>query len=180
MFRLLMIITLTMSVMFSQGRQNQQRQNAKELIQKTIQFLEVNMPDKAKSLNELKAKNPKRYRRVLTNLAKRYRIIEKLKSSNSDSYQFAIENYKNEITIQELKEDYKESDSEEEKSKIKENIKRLLIKSFDAKMKITENELERMEEKLKESKLKLENQMKNKDKAIELRLEQMLNEDIQW
>lgn len=160
--------------------QNQIMKQARQQANNTLEFIRIEIPEAYDKLEKLKTTHIKMYRRIVVRLSKRYRVIEKLRDTDSDSYEAAINNFKLEIKIQLLKNEYNKSSDSKEQEKLKAEIEILLRQSFDAKMEITANEIKRLESKLIEGKKKLEKRLKNKDKAIKLRLEQMLNEDIQW
>ena len=163
----------------SQGNGQRMRNRVIQAAEQTLEFIKIELPENHRKLLQLRQENRRKFRRVMTGLTRRYAVVQKLREKNSESYEFAVINFKLEIQIWDIKETYKNA-SESEKSELTIKMRSLLEQAFEMKTKIAGIEITKLEEKLKESKRKLDKQLENKDKAIELRLDQLLNEDIQW
>ena len=124
-------------------------------------MIEIENPEKAKALNELKDSKPEEFRKAL-----KFATDEIFEKQKKDREEF-----------RKLLDQYKENPSDELKARIRSK----LAADFDRKMKVEEKMLSRMEEELNKTKEKIEKQKSMKDRLIDLKLGTVVFEqELRW
>ena len=139
-------------------------------------------PDAIESLQPEKLKNPARYEEKLAKLWDDVRRLEKFKQDDPTRYHKLKKQLQLERDCRTLAQEYRKSKDGLRKSRVKADLKNYLTELFNLRETERAEKVTELEQELTRLKEMLAFRKKNKDKIIEKRLREMLDEDgmLQW
>jgi|GEM_PF-3125025 len=154
----------------------------KEQEEKTLNYMKEMYPDRFERFIKIKELRPLIYRRGLSRAYREMRFIEELKNKDQVRYQRVLQEKKLTTKSRILAKKYKETDDEDQKNRIREELKGILSELFNIRQQVREDEIERLEKKLAELKEINRKRLANKDAIVEKKLAEMLgeNKDMEW
>lgn len=131
-------------------------------------FMESLSDEEKEELRELRQKNPKEFRKKMKQTIHKMR---KSKHSNSEA----------DKGLKKLVKKYQTAKNDDQKEKIKSKIREITVQQFEAKMTANQQELERIEQRVKELRDKYELRKKKMDEIIENRVNSLTkNSELEW
>ncbi len=156
------------------NRQNIQRLSS-EQEEAVLEHVKATYPEERyQKLLDLKDTRPAIYNRLLQKAYQEIEYLERLKERDPEMYEAMKEKRELEIQTKQLVDQYKNTENEAEKEKLKNQISELLNKIFDIRQKNREKEIERLEKRLAEAKENNEKRLQNKEEIIAERLKDLL------
>ncbi|MCB0280167.1 MAG: hypothetical protein KDD94_11715 [Calditrichaeota bacterium] len=168
---ILMTLVLIGAVAFAQNRTKDQTE--------MMDFAKEHMPKRYKRMqndNQLR-------RRLLPEMRKRFQQLKRLQKSNADDYQLALSVVKTENEIDGLIENYQSAQTDTEKKQLESEIRKKLETVFQTRETLYKNEINRLEDALKQATDRLKLRTQNKEELIEKRLNSLLrnlDDDQLW
>jgi hypothetical protein len=188
---LLIVLILSANILFAQNgkfRKNLEQQfqgneifnSLKERENEILMFLKDNLPKKYDKIIKLRDDKPKAYRMMMIKLNQRYSAFMIMRENNSDGYKLELERLKLEDDVEDAVTQIKKSESKSDKEEYKKQLRKLVEKEFDIKTQIVKNEIIFFERRLNESKEKIQGRDEKRDKIIDLRIDQLLDGNLEW
>lgn len=147
-----------------------------------LKYLKEVRPEQYEELERLKERRPEQYRRLISRAFREIRYMEELKEKDPDRFKVLSQEKQLERETQKLARQYRNSNDDEEKEQLLEELTKLLEKSFDLRQMNREFEIERLEKRLAEAKTANTKRLENKEEIVRLRLSQMLGKrkEFEW
>jgi hypothetical protein len=130
-----------------------------------------------KELMELRKKYPRIYKKVILGEIRKQRILADMRDTNPEIYKKLLKTSELEKKLNDLIRHYGETDGNERKAEIKNEVKNLLYELFDLREEKYNVELKELEDQIKVLKTKMARRKDNKDRIVNKRLENMLSSD---
>ncbi len=148
----------------------------------TMGYLQENYQDRIDELMALKKKSKLLYMRKMSQAYREMRFMKDLKDQDEERYKRVAEEKKLEKQVRMLVEDYWQTGDPMKKDELRKSIWKLLSKIFDYRQMNRQEEIEKLENKLKELKEVNEQRLANKDQIVETKLNDMLggNPEMEW
>jgi hypothetical protein len=148
----------------------------------TMGYLRENYQDRIDELMALKKKSKLLYMKKMTQAYREMRFMKDLKDQDEERYKRVAEEKKLEKQVRMLVEDYWQTGDTMKKEELRKSIWKLLSKIFDYRQMNRQEEIEKLENKLKELKEVNEQRLANKDQIVETKLNDMLggNPEMEW
>lgn len=144
-----------------------------------IKFLEHFDPERLTHLGHLKQADPETFSRVMKESRNEMMKIKELKERDPQRLEQIMRERQMEKETKELSLQYRKSQNNDEKEKIKKEIKTRTEKLFDSREAQRENEIKRMEQELNKLKEKMKNRKANRNKIIEHHQKEILGEEVE-
>lgn len=169
--------------------QQQQRRQEREVLylnpeqeEETLEYLKEFHPGRGGDLLLLKASRPERYWAFLSRAFREMRYLEDLKEKDPERYERVFQEKKLEREAWNLSRQYRQTEDDKEKARLKEELKSLLDQVFDFRQMNRQEEIEKLEKRLAELKENNQKRLANKDEIIQRRLKQMLGDEkgMEW
>ncbi|MFO7890626.1 MAG: hypothetical protein R6V04_09835 [bacterium] len=151
--------------------------------EQALEHIKATYPEeKYQKLLNIKSTRPAVYNRLLQKAYREMQYLDKLKERDPKQYEAMKEMKELEIQTKKLVDQYKNTGSESEKEKLKNQISELLNKIFDIRQQNRQKEIERLEKRLAEAKENNKKRLQNKDEIIAERLEDLLGKQdwMRW
>lgn len=147
-----------------------------------LEFIQMIAPFRMDNLKKLKQFDPGEYQRRLMEAYHNKLQLDLLKQNDPQQYQSRIDEIKMDQQSNQMGEDYRKATSQEEKDRIRGNLKTLLNQLFDVREKNKEAEIKHLEDQLTRLKTTMADRRKNKDQIVQNRLEELLDEgkSLRW
>lgn len=145
-----------------------------------IEYIREVYPDRVENLLAIKERRPLLYRRFLSRGYREMRHLEELKEKDPERYDQRMEEKRLDEDARNLARQYRESDDESEKARLKDELKVLLDRIFDYRQRNRQFEIEKLERRLAELKETNQQRLDNKDEIVRRRLDQMLGRQREW
>lgn len=146
-----------------------------------MEYCKNNYPDRLAEMENIKRTDPERYNRQLSRAFREMRFAEQLKTEDPKRYEQLKEEKRLENKSRILAKKYHETLDETEKTRIEIELKNVLEEAFKYRQMNRNAEIAQLEEKLKELREQNKERMENRDKIIELRLQELLGEQtLSW
>jgi hypothetical protein len=148
----------------------------------TMGYLQENYQDRLDELMALKKSSKLLYMRKMTQAYREMRFMNDLKNQDEERYERVADEKKLEKQVRMLVEDYWQTGDPLKKEELRKEIWKLLSKIFDYRQMSRQEEIEKLENKLKELKDVNEQRLANKDQIVETKLNDMLggNPEMEW
>jgi hypothetical protein len=150
--------------------------------EEVIAYLRKARPDRVDHLLDLKGKRPGLYRSFLSRAYREMRYLNRLKEDDPERYEQVAQEKKFEEEARLLAKKYRDSEDENEKVRLREDLKTLLDKLFDYRQMNRQFEIEKLEKRLEDLKDVNERRLANKEEIVERRLDEMLGtkRELEW
>jgi hypothetical protein len=145
-----------------------------------IAYIREVYPDRLENLLAIKERRPLLYRRFLSRGYREMRHLEEMKEKDPERYDQRMEEKRLDEDARNLARQYRESDDESEKARLKDELKVLLDRIFDYRQRNRQFEIEKLERRLAELKETNQQRLDNKDEIVQRRLDQMLGRQREW
>jgi len=142
-----------------------------------IEFYKQIESDIEKNLEQLRVRNPQKYERKLQNLYREYVFLNRKKEEDPELYRKAIELRKLSATVRVMANNYKKSDSDSERGKIRTKLRDTLSMVFDLKEKERVAEMDRIKKRLVRLQAEMVERQNNKDQIVENRLNKLIGKE---
>jgi hypothetical protein len=145
-------------------------------------YLRENYQDRLGELMELKKNSKLLYMKKMTQAYREMRFLKDLKDQDECRYKRVADEKKLEKQVRMLVEDYWQTGDTLKKDELRRAIWKLLSKIFDYRQMNRQEEIEKLESKLKELKDANEQRLANKDEIVETKLTDMLGgkPEMEW
>jgi len=153
-----------------------QRGPDREVAEIPAMFQETS-PHKTKKLHMMAKHRPEQYRHMVRRVHRWMREMEELKLSNWDEFDRRWEMMKMEDQVEALADQLRETKSNKERNKIKQQLAKKLGQLFDRKEAAQRTRIEHMEKELKELNTRLNRRHRMRSKIIERRLNELSGGD---
>ncbi|MDQ7824211.1 MAG: hypothetical protein RDV48_15520 [Candidatus Eremiobacteraeota bacterium] len=153
-----------------------------EDLERAEKFVKENDEVKYKDLQQMKAKDEMIYKRIMADIFRDMLFMEKLKKDKPELYKTLIEERRQESQCHEIIKKFKEEKDGAKQKALREELRKTLGTLFELRQKAKDERVKDIEKSLAELKKKSEERKKNKDKIVNLRLEEMLGraQDLEW
>ncbi|MEW6555919.1 MAG: hypothetical protein AB1349_01020 [Elusimicrobiota bacterium] len=150
--------------------------------QQILEATKMEDPQLYSDLIKLQKKQPRVYRRLVSDELKKRKFLDELKKTKPEIYEKIVRINSLEKKTRDLVQLYKAADSNERKAELKLDLKNVLTELFELKQDRYRIELQSLENQIKEINTKLEKRTQNKEKIINRRLEELLisEEELDW
>ena len=150
--------------------------------EEVIAYLRDTRPDRVDNLLDLKGRRPGLYRSFLSRAYREMRYLNRLKEDDPERYEQVAQEKKFEEEARLLAKKYRESEDENERVRLREDLKVLLDKLFDYRQMNRQFEIEKLEKRLEELKDVNERRLANKEEIVGRRLDEMLGtkRELEW
>lgn len=151
--------------------------------EQALEHIKATYPEERyQKLLDLKDTRPAVYNRLLQKAYRAMHYMEQLKERDPEQYAAMNEMKELEIQTKELVDQYKNTKSESEQEKLKNQITELLNRIFDIRQQNRQKEIERLEERLAEAKENNKKRLQNKKEIVTDRLDDLLGEEkwMRW
>lgn len=150
--------------------------------EETLEYLKEFHPDQAGDLLLLKARRPERYWTVLSRAFREMRYLEGLKEKDPERYERVSREKKLEREAWNLSRKYRQTEDDNEKVRLREELKSLLDQVFDYRQMNRQEEIEKLEKRLAELKENNQRRLANKNEIVQRRLKQLLGDEkgMEW
>ena len=147
-----------------------------------LKTLKTEEPELYNELTRIKQDIPERYEMMLRQIAQRQRDLENLKQRDPEAYQDALEIQKLEVKERSLTRQYREAQSNEERTKIEQELMLILSELFDLSLTRRQQEVKRLEEEIKRVKQEIQKRKDNKDAIIQKHFDEITGKDdgMRW
>ena len=146
-----------------------------------MEYFKNNYPDRLAEMENIKSRDPEQYNRQLSRAFREMRFAEQLKSEDPERYEQLKEEKRLENKSRVLARKYRETYDQAEKERIETELKGILEDAFKYRQMNRNAEIAQLEEKLRELREQNKERMENRDKIIELRLQELLDEKtLSW
>lgn len=152
------------------GKRRSENKITPELEERINNALKDHFPEFHYKSEKLKHNHPKVYRKLLRKLRKHIRRSKEPREEKKDLISMIFE--ESEVDILILR--YKKSDNDNEKNKLKVQIREKLSEGFDKREKIQKKVIERIEKNIAKKKKNHTDRIKNKEKLINEHLDKLL------
>ena len=133
------------------------------------------------NLETLKAKNPDAYRRRIGQSSRKIRHLKHMKEKDPERFKSQVEMLRQEGKCAKLTKEYRDAQTDEEKAKIRAELKQILDQLFDKKQGENEARVKQLEDQISKLKARNEERVKSKAEIVEKRLEQLTPEkNLEW
>lgn len=146
------------------------------------EFLQKENPEQLEQLDKLKDERPVMYEKVLFHAFQRLEHLKRLEKKDPEAYKQKMEMFRLDTQVRALVKEYRDSDNESRKAKIKKELVPLLGKLFDLRQEDRKLELKHLKERVSELEGKLSSRAGNKEKIVENHLNKLLGkaDDLDW
>lgn len=151
---------------------------AQERIEEMLQDIEGEYPLLHGALIEVQQVNEEMYRHLLEEFSHHWNEFKRLQQENAELAEIEVRSRTIEIRIRLLEEQYHRKRTTEDKDTIKADIKTQLDELFELKVAKRKMEIARLEQELQQLTSELDQIVKNKEKHIQRRLDQMTQGDV--
>ncbi len=170
---------------YAQKPRFKQQLNQNELTQEreeeVLQYVSQAYPHKYENLIQLRSRRPVLYRQALLRAYKEMQFAERLREENPEQYENLKLERELESQSQTLAEQYKTAETEAEKKAIEEKLRSVLIQTFEVRQANRQFEIDKLESRLQELKEKNEERQQNKNRIIQLRIDELLGlGELKW
>jgi len=147
-----------------------------------MEFLYKTDKRRAEMLGKIKDSDPKDYRRQLSLAFREMRELKRLQEDDPERYERVIKEKELNYHSYVLMGEYKKAKDEEKKTKIRNDLIKLLDELFDLRQLNREEEIERLEKRIAELKEINNKRLENKENIVLNRLATLLKEDrgLEW
>ena len=146
-----------------------------------LDYLKEMRPEQADELLKWKDRRPEQYRRALSRAFREMRYVQDMKERDPELYKIVSQEKQFDSQSQTLARQYRNTDDENEKKRIEDEVKKLLDKIFDLRQMNYEAEIERLEKRLAEAKENNAERLANKSEIVQRRLEELLSiKSLRW
>ena len=139
-------------------------------------------PARYEKLKEIETNSPNLFDQSLTQYALNMNALRRMRNKNPERYNRIFRERQVDDESYQLAQAYKTEASEEEKLKIREDLKKVLYKQFEERQKIREEEMLRLEKRIQELKKNLDKRQEKLDAIVEERLKKLLEleKELKW
>ena len=150
--------------------------------EEVVAYLRKAHPDRVDNLVDLKAKRPGLYRSVLSTAYREMRYMERLKEDDPERYEQVAQEKKLEEDARQLAKNYRDAEDQNDKARLREELKALLDRLFDYRQMNRQFEIEKLEKRLEELKDVNERRLANKEEIVGRRLDELLGtkRELEW
>jgi DNA repair exonuclease SbcCD ATPase subunit len=139
-----------------------------------VQFYSAIDPEVEGNLLELKTMNPSDYEYQLQRMYREYIFLRRLEKEEPARYEEALALRRISVQAEKTAQTYHKSESDADRSQLKNELREILSKLFDLKEKERAAEVERIQERLSTLQREMTERRKNKVTIVENRLNQLL------
>jgi Spy/CpxP family protein refolding chaperone len=145
-------------------------------------FLKEVAPERMAKLDKLRTERPELYEKVLAANFGKMKHLKELKSNDPKAYEQKVQLFVLQGKVMDLAKDYRNSQSDGDKKKIKGELDGLLNKLFDLRQAEREQDLVRFKERLQKFEADIQKRKENKDKVIKMYTDKLLgdSEGLEW
>lgn len=150
--------------------------------QEVLEYLKQQFPERLERLEDIEDNRPFLYRRTLARLYREMQTLKRVKDNDPERYEELLQERRLEVESLELAQQYKETEDESEKQKIKTRLQKLLYEIFDYRQLNRQKEIERLEKRLAELKEQNDRRQEMKEEIVERRLLQLTGQEsvLEW
>lgn len=147
-----------------------------------LEFIQIVAPFRLDNLKKMKQFDSREYQRRLMDVLQTKMQLDLLKQTDPDQYQSRLDEIKMDQESNRLGEEYRKAGSQQEKDKIRMNLKAVLDQLFDIREKNKQFEIQHLEEQLAKLKGTMADRKKNKEQIVQNRLEDLIDEgnSMKW
>lgn len=146
-----------------------------------IDYLSDVRPEQVDDLLNLKDRRPLAYQRFLSRAFREMRYMEELQQNDPERYEIMAQEKQLESESRDLAKQYRNSTDEDERSRIRAEMRTILDRLFDLRQMNREFEIERLEKRLEEAKANNLRRLENKNSIINARMNELLKEGgMEW
>jgi len=147
-----------------------------------LEYLKEFHPGRGGDLLLLKASRPERYWTFLSRAFREMRYLEGLKEKDPERYERVSREKKLEREAWNLSRQYRQTEDDKVKARLKEELKNLLDQVFDFRQMNRQEEIEKLEKRLAELKENNQKRLANKEEIVQRRLKQILGDEkgMEW
>ncbi len=129
----------------------------------------------AVEMDRMKESSPQRYERRMNRVAGEMRRLMDVSERDPRRATVLIRERQVSLEIQELAKDYRSAKDDDEKTRIRKNVRELVSKEFDNRMERRSTEIRELETKLAELKSRMSEMKSVRDDMLERRMRELLN-----
>jgi hypothetical protein len=141
-----------------------------------LDFIQTVAPFRVEILKKMKQFDYREYQKRLLEVFQTKIQLDMLKQTDPDQYQSRLDEIKMDQESNRLGEEYRKTGSQEEKDRIRGNLKTVLNQLFDVREKNKQAEVKHLEEQLAKLKSTMADRKKNKEQIVQNRLEDLIDE----
>ena len=146
-----------------------------------LEYIREAYPERAKNLELWKDLRPEQYRKGLSRAFREMRFMEALKEKDPDRYGRVAEEKRLERESRQLAQQYRKTEDEAEKTRLKGELQSLLYELFDYRQMNRKDEIERLEKRLAELREANQERLASKEEIVQRRLDALLGEKgMEW
>jgi len=147
-----------------------------------MDYIKQFYPARYEKLKEIEINSPNLFDEAISKHALNINELRRMRNKNPERYNRIFKERQIDDKSYLLAQAYKKEASEEEKIKIREDLKKVLYKQFEDRQKIREEEMLRLEKRLQELKENLDKRQEKLDAIVEERLKKLLEleKELKW